>query len=147
MLYLASDHAGFKRKEMLKHTFEKKHVSVVDIGPHTLDPNDDYPDYASRLARRVLATKGRGVLLCGNAEGVCIVANKFDGIRAAVGYSVYAARTARKDDNANVLCLPGRTLSDAMVKKILNTWLTTTMSRAVRHKRRLKKIQKIEKKN
>lgn len=147
MLYIASDHAGFKRKEVLKKYLTRKHIVFADLGPARMNPKDDYPDVAEVLARRVARTKGRGVLLCGNAEGVCIVANKIDGVRAAVGYSAYAARTARSDDNTNIVCIPGRTLTDRDAKKILDTWLKTPFSGASRHKRRLKKIKKIEKKN
>src|SRR3989338_8023888 len=101
-VYIASDHAGFERKEMLKPFIEGLGYEVIDLGPAKLNPEDDYPDYALPLAKAVAKDKAPGILLCGNAEGVCIVANKVKGVRAAVGYSEYAAESSRNDDDTNV---------------------------------------------
>jgi ribose 5-phosphate isomerase B len=143
-MYIASDHAGFDRKEMLKPFIEGLGYEVIDLGPDTLDPNDDYPNYALPLAQAVAKDRLPGILLCGNAEGVCIVANKVKGVRAAVGYSEYAAESSRNDDDTNVLCVPGRAMKDIEAKVMVKTWLKTPFSKAERHVRRLKKLEDIE---
>ncbi len=144
MLYIASDHAGFALKEELKKYLDELSESYRDLGAKELQSDDDYPDYASVLAREVSEHKGRGILLCGSAVGVCIVANKFRGIRAGIGYSTYAAKTQREDDDTNVLCLPGRFLGTDDAKEILRVWLTTPFSGEKRHMRRIAKIATIE---
>lgn len=144
MIYIASDHAGYALKEVLKKYLDELAMPYKDCGSAKLDPDDDYPDSASLLAREILQHGGRGILLCGSAVGVCIVANKFRGIRAGIGYSTYAAKTQREDDDTNVLCLPGRFLGTDDAKEILRVWLTTPFSAAPRHMRRIAKIATIE---
>ncbi len=144
MLYIASDHAGFALKEEIKKYLTELGESHEDLGPTTLEPEDDYPDYAAKLARHLLAHDGRGILLCRNAIGVCVVANKFRGIRAGIGYSVYAARSSRADDDTNVLCLPAEVVKIEEAKEIVRTWVQTTFSRAKRHERRIAKIAALE---
>lgn len=145
MLYIAADHAGFKRKEWLKKYLIKLDYSFEDLGADQLKPDDDYPDYAYLLAKKVASNPGsQGILLCGSGQGVCIVANKVPGIRAVLGYNTFAAESSRLDDDTNILCLPARDLRRSQVKKIVQTWLQTGFSGADRHKRRLQKINDIE---
>lgn len=144
MLYIASDHAGFEMKEMLKKHLENREEWFTDFGPTELVSEDDYPDYAALIAKEIQGHDGRGILLCGNAIGVCMTANKFKGIRAGIGYSEYAAQTQREDDDTNVLCLPARVLTDDDAKKILDIWLDTRFTAEARHKRRLAKVEEIE---
>ena len=107
---------------------------------------DDFVDFAVLLAKKVAAEPGAfGVLICGSGHGMCIVANKVKGIRAIVGYSISGAELGRRHNNANVLCLAGRILSEehaaAIVKKFLETELRTDSNR---YARRLEKIKEIE---
>lgn len=146
-IYLASDHAGFERKEMIKEYLMGKGYEIQDFGARDLDPKDDYPDFALPLAEAVARDEERGILFCGNAQGVCIVANKVDGVRAALGYNIFSARTSREDDNTNVLCVPGRDLTDDEAKEIVDTWLSTEFTGEERHLRRLDKVKKIEEDN
>lgn len=144
-VYIGADHAGFDLKESLKAHLEHKGYVVEDLGAHELIEGDDYPEYAAAVAKAVRQHAGSfGVLACGNAEGVCIVANKFDGIRAGLGYSIEAAKTMRNDDDVNVLCLPGRTPAKDDPLKIANTFLSVPFSGAARHTRRLSQIRDIE---
>jgi ribose 5-phosphate isomerase B len=117
---------------------------VKDFGAQTREAGDDYPDYAYPLAKAVVQDGNKGLLFCGNAVGVCVVANKVPGVRAAIGYSKYAAKTSRTDDDANVLCLPGRSFSPERAKGIVDIWLATEFSGAKRHVRRLDKVKQIE---
>ncbi len=147
-LYIGSDHAGFDLKERLKRLLVEKGHDVKDLGGTALDPTDDYPDAAHAVATHVAQDNdAKGVLLCGNAEGVCIVANKTDGVRAGIGYSQEAIQGARRDDDINVLCLPGRLMSFKDASANVEAFLQTPFSGAPRHKRRLKKIEDIEDNN
>ncbi|TAN57175.1 ribose 5-phosphate isomerase B [Patescibacteria group bacterium] len=148
-IFLGSDHAGFKLKEIILEYLVKNGYQVKDLGNHNLSPNDDYPDYAAKAARAVQKNlkSDRGILICGSGQGVCMTANKFKGIRAALGYSIAAAKQSRAHGDSNVLCLPGLGLNQDQAKKIVNAWLKEKFSGEARHKRRLKKIAKIEKSN
>ncbi|HRH32033.1 MAG TPA: RpiB/LacA/LacB family sugar-phosphate isomerase [bacterium] len=144
-VYVGADHAGFGLKNSLKEYLEMKGFVVEDLGAHELDPNDDYPEYATAVAQAVRKHAGSfGILSCGNAEGIAIAANKFQGIRAGIGYSVEAAKTMRNDDDANVLALPGRLPVQDEPLEIAETFLRTPFSGAARHERRLEQIAEIE---
>lgn len=146
-IYLGGDHAAFELKNKIVAYLKTRGYIVRDFGPHEYNPDDDYPDFVIPAARAVAKHKGSlGITVCGTGTGECIAVNKVKGIRAALVYDLYTARMSRKDNNANVLCLGGRTTGKnfTLVKKILNTWLTTPFSNAPRHVRRLKKVSKLE---
>lgn len=143
MLYIAADHAGYHlKKRLVRFIKNELKLKVEDLGPREFVEGDDYFDYAAPFAKKVAAKKGgKGIVICGNGVGVCIVANKVKGIRAGIGYNTYAAETMRADDDTNVLCLAGRVLSDEYAMAITKKWLETPFSKAERHVRRLKKIE------
>lgn len=144
-LFLGTDHAGFTQKEALKTHLIQKGWPVEDLGAHMLDTLDDYPDVAKDVALAVQShAASKGILLCGSGQGVCIVANKFLGIRAAIGFSPEAAAQSRRDDDANVLCLGARLFSPQDLIAIVDTWLATPFSNEERHMRRIQKISRIE---
>lgn len=144
-IYIGADHAGWELKEGLEEYLKTKDFNVVDMGNKHLIENDDYPDFGHAVAKRVVSDNGsHGIVICGNAQGICIVANKVKGARAATGFNNQVAKSSREDDNANVLCLPGRHLDLEEAKKITDTWLETEFSGSDRHKRRLAKVEKIE---
>lgn len=144
-VYIGADHAGFDLKEMIKEHLNTAGYHVEDLGAYVLEPTDDYPRYAKEVAQAVADHPGSvGILSCGNAEGVCIAANKFDGVRAGIGYAVKAAQTMRSDDNANIICIPGRLETPDDPLKIAETFLTTPFSQASRHVRRLGQLHAIE---
>lgn len=147
-IFIASDHAGFKLKEKIREFLTKQKYQVEDLGNHNLSPNDDYPDYAEKVAKAVQKNlkSNEGILLCGTGQGVCMTANKFKGIRAALGYSIAAAKQSRAHGDSNVLCLSGKSLSTELAKKIITAWLKENFSGEARHKRRLQKIKIIESK-
>lgn len=148
IIYLGADHAGFDMKASIKEHLDAKGFSVEDLGAHSLDPKDDYPQYSEAVAEAVKDHPNSvGILSCGNAEGVCMAANKFDGIRAGVGFSTDAAKTMRGDDNANVICIPGRIETKDDPLAIVDAFLTVPFSGAERHVRRLNQVEKIEKEN
>jgi RpiB/LacA/LacB family sugar-phosphate isomerase len=144
MIFIGADHAGYKLKEKLKRWLAEQGHKVTDVGARTLDKNDDYPIYAYKVAKAVARGKGKGILLCGSAEGVCIAANKVKGVRAVAVWTVQNAKLGRKHNDANVLCLSGWDLSPAQAKKIVKSWLKTAFTAKARHVRRLKEITRIE---
>lgn len=147
MIYLGSDHAGFKLKQIIKEYLDKSGLVVEDLGNHNLSPLDDYPDYAKKVAQSVQENlkTNKGILICGSGQGVCMTANKFKGIRAALGYSIATAKQSRAHGDSNILCLPGLGLDQTQAKKIVSAWLKEKFSGEARHKRRLEKIKDIEK--
>lgn len=140
-IYLAADHNGFKLKEYLKKYFDDKNISYVDLGNKKFQTTDDYPDFAKLVAKRVQKTKNaQGILICGSGQGMCMVANKYKNIRAALGWSSAAVRRARHDDDANILCLPAWRLTNAQAIQLIRAWLNTNFAGLARYKRRIKKI-------
>lgn len=144
-IYIGADHAGWELKEAIEEFLKTEGHKVVDMGNEHLVNDDDYPDFGYAVAKRVTTEpEARGIVLCGNAQGICIVANKVRGARAATGFNKEAAIMSRTDDNANILCLPGRFLKKKEAVEIVRHWLATPFSDAARHVRRLKKVDEIE---
>ena len=149
MIFLGSDHAGFKLKQAIKRYLTAHGYQYEDLGSLKFNKKDDYPDFGKLVAEKVssLPNKHKGVLVCGSAEGMGMVANKFKGVRAAVVYDVKTAKISRTHNDANLLSISGWDLSEQKAKKIVKEFLDTKFSGAKRHKRRLEKIKKIEKAN
>lgn len=143
---IASDHAGFEAKEKVKKILEDLGHMPVDFGTHSED-SVDYADYAVQVAEKVDDGENeKGILICGSGQGMCMTANKFKNVRAALVYDDESARLSREHNNANVLCLPGRQLSDDELKKYVKTWLETKFEGG-RHERRIKKIRDLTENN
>ena len=148
MIYLASDHGGYKLKEVIEKYLKEKGKEVVDMGPEKLDPTDDFPDFVIPLAKKVAEDENNlGIVLCRNGVGVEIAANKIDGIRAALSWDPKHAASTRADDNSNVLALPADYLDEKKAIEVLESWLKTQYSKEPRFERRLKKIEKEEDEN
>ena len=136
---LSSDHAGFKLKESIKKFLIKKKIKVIDLGPQNTD-SVDYPDYAKKLARNIIAKKSdMGILVCGSGTGMAMSANKFKKIRAAVCYNKASTRLSRQHNNANIIALGARLTKRANAIKLVNVFLNTKFEGG-RHLRRVKKV-------
>ena len=144
MIYISSDHAGFKLKEKLKNYLAKQNYKIQDLGPKKINNKDDYPDYAKKLCKKVLEKKSTGILICGSGHGMTIIANKFKGIYATVCWNQKSAKYAKLHTNVNVLCLPARFITESQAGKIATQWIKTKFSKAKRHTVRINKIKKIE---
>ena len=144
MIYLGADHAGFYLKEELKKYLEELGLKYEDLGNKELDPLDDYPDFAIRVAEKVVETGDLGILVCATGLGMCMVANKIKGIRAATAWDNFTALTSREHNDANILCLAGKVLDDEIAKKIVRIWLKAEFTGEERHIRRLDKINEIK---
>lgn len=146
MIYLASDHAGFKLKEKIKKFLENKNYSYVNLGAETYQKQDDYPDFAFKLGKEISKNKNaKGILVCGTGQGISIAANKIKGVVSALSWDVKTAKHARKHLNSNVLAIPG-TSNETTAGKMIDVWLKTKFVPKKRFVRRLKKIKKIERK-
>ncbi|MFC3561868.1 ribose 5-phosphate isomerase B [Pedobacter jamesrossensis] len=134
---IGSDHAGFDYKELLKDFLSE--YEVKDFGTHSLD-SVDYPDFAHPLATAVENGEFQyGILLCGSANGVAITANKHQQIRAGLCWENEVASLVRKHNDANVLCIPARFVSEELAKEITTTFLNTEFEGG-RHQNRVDKI-------
>ncbi len=141
-IYVGADHAGFQLKQKLVAELRRLGYDPVDVGPKSLDPTDDYPDYARPVAEAVSSgTAPRGVLTCGTGLGMAYVANRYPQVRAAVAWSPELAELARKHNDANVLVLPARFVSEEEGMEILHRWLETGFEGG-RHARRVAKIDR-----
>ena len=136
---IASDHAGYNLKEIIKNFLINKKVSVFDMGPFS-DKSVDYPDYAKKIARRIRLQKSEvGILVCGSGTGMAISANKIKTIRAAVCYNLKSTRLSRQHNNANIIALGARFTKKKLSLKLVETFLKTKFEGG-RHLRRVKKI-------
>jgi ribose 5-phosphate isomerase B len=146
-VFIGADHRGYALKNQLYKGLKAKGFDVVDCGPHRLDPDDDYPDFALSVAEGVARHEGsRGVLMCGSGVGMDIVANKVRGVRATVGYSADEVSHGRARDDVNVLALPADH-APADAEALLELFLMTPFGGAERDLRRQRKIAEIESNN
>lgn len=142
---IACDHAGLSLKKQVCDWLKELKVSYDDLGCHSED-SVDYPDYAAAVARQVSrGDVAQGILICGTGMGMAMTANKFNGVRAVTAFDEYTARMSREHNDANVLCLGGRTIKPEIAKGLLKIFLETPFTEG-RHVRRLEKISQIEKK-
>lgn len=133
-LFIASDHAAFEEKNLLAEYLKKNH-EVIDLGTHSPE-STNYAEWAKKLVENVLKEKTMGILLCGSGQGVCMTANRFKGIRAALCRDDDDARMTRMHNDANVLCLAGRKNHPEFMKKIADAFLTTSFEGG-RHQTRI----------
>ena len=146
-IFLASDHAGFALKEKIKKFLERKKISFEDLGNFKFNEKEDYPDFIIPCAERVAKIKNSlGIILGGSGQGEAITANKVKGIRAAVYYgkNKKILKLSKEHNDANILSLGARFLSEKEALASIEIWLKTKFSNAQRHKRRLRKIERYE---
>jgi ribose 5-phosphate isomerase B len=146
-IYLGADHNGFALKAKLASFLMRSGYEVIDSGDATLNAEDDFPDFASEVCSQVLRdndSESRGLLICGSGQGMCMTANRFKGIRAALCWNLSEARSARNDDDSNVLCLSAREFSDEESNAIVMTWLNTPFAGATRFKRRIQAMDNLQ---
>lgn len=152
IIHLATDHAGFDLKEKLKNYLKEFSYKVKDHGAFEYNEKDDYPDFIRSAAQAVAENSevDRAVVLGGSGQGEAMLANRFRGVRAAVFYGTSSfgdrgskykiIELSRQHNNANVLSLGARFLSEEEAKEAVKLWLKTPFSKDVRHQRRIKKI-------
>jgi ribose 5-phosphate isomerase B len=143
---IAADHGGYELKQTIRQYLEKNRYEVIDFGAYKLDPADDYPDFVIPLAKSVSEGESeRGIAVCGSGVGACIAANKVKGVRAALIHENFSAHQGVEDDDMNLICLGGRVIGENVALEIVRTFLDARFTGEERHKRRLKKIEALEK--
>lgn len=139
-IYAGSDHAGLALKNILIAHLEKNGYEVEDLGTYTSD-SCDYPDYAHKVAEKVLAdSASKGLLVCGSGIGISIAANRHPGIRAALVHCSLEAELSRKHNNANIIVMGGRIIGEEIAKDALDKFLATDFEGG-RHEKRIQKIE------
>jgi len=142
---VASDHAGFLLKEVVRKYLAELGHQVEDLGTHNTDPVD-YPDYAEAVGKSVLQGKNeRGVLICGSGVGASVAANKISGIRAGLCHDTYSAHQGVEHDHMNVLVLGGRVIGEEMARELVRAFVNAMYSTEERHLRRLAKVAAMDK--
>lgn len=144
-IYLATDHAGFELKEYLKKHLVMLEYDVEDCGAFVNDPQDDYPDFIEIAALKVAQTPtAKGIVIGGSGQGEAMAANKVKGIRAAVYYggNEELVKLSREHNDANILSLGARFLSQEEALDVVKLWIKTPFSQDERHKRRIEKLDK-----
>ena len=144
-LALGADHGGFELKQQLLPFIQELGYRIHDVGAHTLDPLDDFPDFARAAAEAVASGKAwRGIILCGSGVGASVAANKVPGVRASVCHDEYSARQGVEHDDMNVLCLGARIISTEQAKKFVAEFLDARLLPDEKYHRRLNKVLSLE---
>ena len=144
-VYLGSDHAGFELKSHLLTELAKHGYDVVDVGAHTLDPEDDYPAFCLATGAAVVAAPGSlGVVIGGSGNGEQIAANKIPGVRAALAWNHDTATLARQHNDANVVGIGARQHTIDEATALVVAFLSTPFSQAPRHQRRIDQVSAFE---
>lgn len=140
---VASDHRGFNIKDRILSQLAELHHEAQDFGPSTSDICD-YPDYGAKAAQAVSdGVVDRAILICGSGIGMCIIANKFRGIRAALCHDDLSAEMSRRHNDANVMCLSADLLGERLASRMIELWMSTPFEGG-RHARRIAKIADYE---
>ncbi len=138
-IIIGSDHGGYSLKNLIIAHLEQQSIEVQDMGCHS-EASCDYPIIAKEVAKQVLLTNNRGILVCGTGIGMSIAANKFKGIRASLCGDTYSARMTRKHNNSNILCLGERVIGSGLALDIVDEWLITDFEGG-RHERRINMLE------
>lgn len=142
---VAADHGGFTHKARVVELVNQAGHEALDLGAHTLDPADDYPDFAEAVGRAIQDGRAeRAILLCGSGVGACIAANKLSGVRASVCHDVYSAHQGVEHDDMNVLCLGARIIGPALLDDLVAAFLSAELAEGERFQRRLDKVAALE---
>jgi ribose 5-phosphate isomerase B len=144
-IHIGSDHAGLEFKNVIIKHLELRGHQVVDHGPHTFDPLDDYPVFCIPAAQGVVSDPGSlGIVLGGSGNGEQIAANKVLGVRAALVWSVETAVLAREHNNANLISIGGRMHSEDFCLQLVDTFIDTKFPGDERHVRRIAQVSNYE---
>lgn len=145
-IFVGADHNGFHLKAELVRYLRSAGYDVVDEGDETLNPEDDYPLFAAKVVtamKQDVSENPKGILICGSGQGLAIAANRFKGIRACLGFDTESVRSARNDDDCNILCLPAKILVTDEASSIVETFLNTSFAGAPRFIRRNRELDEM----
>ncbi len=145
-IFIGADHRGHEMKNRLIEYLQEKNIRVEDLGAYEYNPEDDYPDVGKKVAEAVLQKPDEffGILLCGSGVGVTIVANRFKGIRCALGFNEEQVKHTRENDNANILSLPSDFVDFEKAKTLVDIFISTEAKKDEKYIRRVKKLDSPE---
>lgn len=142
---LGADHAGYELKSKLLPWLKEQGFEVIDKGASSLDPLDDYPDFAGPVAQAVASGKARrGIVVCGSGVGAVIAANKIPGARASTCHDTYSAGQGVEHDDMNVLCLGARIIGEELARNLITAFLNAQFIAEGKYLRRLDKVIALE---
>ncbi len=146
MIYIGSDHRGYNLKEYLKDYLTHSKIPFKDVGNHKFDPEDDYPDFAFKVAQKVAESpkENFGVMICGSGLGMVAAANKVKGIRAGLAVTEWFAKHGRENDDLNVLALASDQTDFSLAERILKVFLSAKLLDDQKYQRRIEKIERFE---
>ncbi|MEI6533065.1 MAG: RpiB/LacA/LacB family sugar-phosphate isomerase [Candidatus Roizmanbacteria bacterium] len=141
-IFIGSDHGGFELKEQLIEYLQEQNIRVEDVGAHQIDTNDDFPDFAKKVAESVLANlhEHMGILICRSGTGMAITANRFDNIYCGVPLSEEHVKKMREHNHVNILALPADYVDLETAKTYVELFLSTSTNNGEKYVRRMKKI-------
>ena len=144
-IFIAADHRGFELKNKIIEYLHEKNTRIEDLGNYQYDPQDDYPDFARKVAQAVLQNTKEffGIVICGSGVGVSIVANRFPGIRCAVGFKKEQVAHTRENDGVNILALPSDYVDFETTKELIDVFLKTQPKQEEKYARRIKELDTI----
>lgn len=144
-IFIGADHRGFEFKNKVIEYLQEKNIRVEDMGAYEYNANDDYPDFAQKVATAVMQNPENnvGIVICGSGVGVSIAANRYRGIRAALGFDVHQIQHAKENDHINVLALPSDYVDLEKAKQLLEAFINAQKNQGEKYKRRLDKLDNV----
>lgn len=145
-IYLGADHRGWELKNKLGEWLKGKGYAIHDMGAEKLNTEDDYPEYAFKVAEAVAEKphQRRGIVVCGSGAGMAVAANKVAGVRAVLLHDSKIVEAARRDDDINVLALGADFITEEKARAIITAFLETAFDSNTRHERRVNEIVQYE---
>ena len=144
-LFIAADHRGFELKNLLMEYLQEKNIRIEDMGNYEYEAEDDYPDFSKKVAQAVLQNPENflGIVICGSGVGVCIVTNRFNGIRCGLGFEESQVKHMRENDHVNVLALASEYINLEKAKLLIDAFLAGKPRAEEKYLRRIKKLDNI----
>lgn len=141
-IFIGADHRGFELKNHILEYLQNKNIRVEDMGAYEHDPEDDYPDFAKKVAEAVQQQPNefRGILICGSGAGVCIAANRYKKIYCGTGFSEDHVQHMRENDHINILAIPSDLIVNEKAERLVDTFLNAEPVRKEKYQRRLDKV-------
>ncbi len=144
MIYIATDHRGFKLKNQLKQWLSEKKIKFKDLGAYKFDRDDDFPDYAKLLSNKVMQNpQNKGIIFCGSGAGVSIACNKYKGIRSAIGFNHQQVRSFTEHDHVNVLAISADHTSKFKCFQLVKVFINTKYNKSEKYQKRVNMMENI----
>lgn len=144
-IFIAADHRGFELKNQLMEYLQEKNIRIEDMGNYQYEPEDDFPDYAKKVAQAVLQNPESflGIVICGSGVGVSTTVNRFKGIRCGIGFEKSQVVHMRENDHVNVLSLPSDYVDLEKAKILIDAFLSAQPKQGEKYLRRIKKLDNL----